>query len=71
MTCTLPDLTQNEFSKKDIIEILAATSPNEVQAVRMAAEKVLLENCGNKVYFRGLIEYSQRLPLRLLLLWHS
>ena len=58
MSKAFPDLTQKDFSKEDIIAILGATSDDEIEAVRVAAEKVLLKNCGNKVYFRGLVEFS-------------
>ncbi len=58
MSTTFPDLKQANFSKQDIIAILGATSDDKIEAVRSAAQNVLLENCGNKVYFRGLIEFS-------------
>jgi biotin synthase len=58
MTNTFPNLMQQDFSKKDITAMLGVTSDKIIEDVRFAAEKVLLENCGNKVYFRGLIEFS-------------
>ncbi len=58
MTDTFPDLTQQKFSKKDIVAMLGTTNNEVIEEVRSAAEKVLLDNCGNKVNFRGLIEFS-------------
>jgi len=58
MTETFPDLMQKDFSQEDIIAMLGATSDDEIEVIRSAAEKVLLENCGNEVYTRGLIEAS-------------
>jgi len=58
MTDAFPDLTQQDFSKEDIVAILGATNSEVIEYARSAAEKVLLENCGNKVNFRGLIEFS-------------
>jgi biotin synthase len=43
---------------QDLVTILSAKMPAEVEAVRMAAEQVLLENCGEGVYLRGLVEAS-------------
>lgn len=58
MTNTFPDLTQQNFSKKDIVAMLGATNAEAIENIRSAAEKTLLDNCGNKVNFRGLIEFS-------------
>jgi len=58
MTDNFPDLTQQNFSKEEIISLLGTTNTKEMEIVRSAAEKMLLKNCGNNVYFRGLIEFS-------------
>lgn len=54
-----PDLlTKKDFNRDDIVAILSAVDKNDIEIIRQAAEKVLLENCGNGVYLRGLIEVS-------------
>ncbi|MDD3182196.1 MAG: [FeFe] hydrogenase H-cluster radical SAM maturase HydE [Alphaproteobacteria bacterium] len=54
----LPDLSQSVFSHEEIVALLSVVDPQDVEAVRAAAEKVLLKECGNGVYLRGLIEAS-------------
>lgn len=46
------------FSHDEMVRVLGATNPDDIEAIRQAAERVLLEHCGPKVYYRGLIEYS-------------
>ncbi len=43
--------------------ILTTTDVEEVDVIRAAAEKTLLENCGDTVRLRGLIEFSNRCVL--------
>jgi biotin synthase len=40
--------------------IVAASDPAEIEAIRAAAERVLLENRGDVVHRRGLVEFSNR-----------
>ena len=40
--------------------ILAAQAADEVEVIRRAAERTLLEHCGDTVRLRGLIEFSNR-----------
>jgi biotin synthase len=47
-----------KLGRTDLVKILGATEPAEIEAVRGAAERVLLENCGDNVYLRGLVEAS-------------
>lgn len=47
-----------ELDRSDLIKLLSATTPEEVEAVRAEAERVLLAHCGNGVYLRGLVEAS-------------
>lgn len=42
----------------EIIQLLSLESPDEIEQLRSSAEKVLLNLRGDKVYFRGLIEFS-------------
>lgn len=46
------------LDRADLIKLLAAKEEDEIEAVRAAAERVLLENCGKDVYLRGLVEAS-------------
>jgi len=53
-------LSQSTFSRTDIVRLLSATDPDEVEAIRRTACEVLERTCGIKVYYRGLIEFSNR-----------
>ncbi|WP_084637376.1 [FeFe] hydrogenase H-cluster radical SAM maturase HydE [Paludibacterium yongneupense] len=44
--------------KQDLVAILAATDPADIERIRAAAESTLLEHCGPTVRLRGLIEFS-------------
>jgi len=55
---SLPDLNKKDFTHADIVAILTATKKEDIDVIQSAAEKVLLENCGNEVRLRGLIEVS-------------
>jgi biotin synthase len=50
-------LEQNEFSKADLLELLSSEGENRQQLFQRARE-VKLGSVGNKVYFRGLVEFS-------------
>ncbi len=58
---------QGIFSKtpdKDtLVQFLKTQDPDIVEAVRAAAEETLLKYCGNNVYYRGLIEFSNSCAL--------
>jgi len=43
--------------------ILSTTDPDEVEAIRSAAERMLLHHCGDTVRLRGLVEFSNRCVL--------
>lgn len=58
MTKPLPDLSQTAFTHQEIVQILSVTEPDQIESVRAAAEEVLLKECGDAVYMRGLIEAS-------------
>jgi len=51
-------LQKKDFDEADIVTLLAATHPNDVEAVRRRAESELLKHCGRNVHFRGLVEFS-------------
>lgn len=44
--------------RHEIIQLLSLETPEEIERLRSSAEKVLLKLRGDKVYFRGLIEFS-------------
>ena len=48
----------SDLGRADLIRILSTTDPRELETVRRQAEATLLRSCGNKVYYRGLIEFS-------------
>jgi biotin synthase len=54
------DLKNKNLIKDDIVRILTIKDPDELEAIRKSAEETLLEYCGNKVYYRGLIEFSNQ-----------
>ncbi|MFA6572429.1 MAG: [FeFe] hydrogenase H-cluster radical SAM maturase HydE [Bacteroidota bacterium] len=51
-------LFKKELERQDIIELLGASSKEEYELIREAAFNVMKANCGEKVYLRGLIEFS-------------
>ncbi len=48
----------NTPSRDILAGFLRETDPEIIEAVRQAAEETVLEYCGNKVYYRGLVEFS-------------
>lgn len=53
-------LQQPSFSKPDLVALLCAQDPAEVELIRSRAEAILLAECGPMVHLRGLIEFSNR-----------
>lgn len=51
-------LSKDSLDKSDIIAILSATDRGELHAIRDRASEVLKQHCGDEVYFRGLVEFS-------------
>jgi biotin synthase len=51
-------LNKPEFSIDDIVYLLSLSDKNEIEELRKKAYSVMLENCGDKVYMRGLVEFS-------------
>jgi len=58
MTRISDTLKKKEFSKEDIITLLSLSSEADIQALYVEASAVKAEHVGRKVYYRGLIEYS-------------
>jgi biotin synthase len=46
------------INKNDLAAILSITDGKKLESLRQMAEQTLLRHCGNKVYYRGLIEFS-------------
>ena len=51
-------LNKDEFSKDDIISLLEINDRNEVQSIYQKADEIRKKYCGNEVYLRGIIEFS-------------
>jgi biotin synthase len=49
---------QKDLSRQDLVKLLSASTPEQIEAVRAEAERVLLANCGDGVFLRGLVEAS-------------
>jgi biotin synthase len=59
MTSTIASILQKDFLERgDIIALLGAGDPADIELIRSTAEKVLLDKCGPAVFYRGLIEFS-------------
>ena len=51
-------LQKDNLARDDIITLLNVSDLADMELIRLAAEKILLDKCGNKVFYRGLIEFS-------------
>ena len=51
-------LSKSAFTKEDIIRLLSVTNKEEIEAIRTKAYDVMKQHCGEEVYLRGLIEFS-------------
>lgn len=51
-------LNKKELTKDEIVFLLSLEKKDEIEVLRACAEEVLLSLRGNKVYFRGLVEFS-------------
>jgi iron-only hydrogenase maturation rSAM protein HydE len=49
---------QKDLGRQDLVKLLSASTPEQIEAVRAEAERVLLANCGDGVFLRGLVEAS-------------
>jgi biotin synthase len=54
----MAEIKNKNLTKDDIIKILTSQDPEAIETIRKSAEETLLKHCGNKVYYRGLIEFS-------------
>jgi len=46
------------ISRSELISLLSCNDPNEIELIRKKAESILFGVCGQTVYYRGLIEFS-------------
>ncbi|MBP8927120.1 MAG: hypothetical protein KBG75_14760, partial [Pseudomonadales bacterium] len=53
-------LSEQAPDRATLHRILAATETDELEVIRAAAERTLLQHCGDTVRLRGLIEFSNR-----------
>jgi biotin synthase len=53
-------LQKTTFTRQDLAFLLSATGPEVQEAIRQAAHRVLLDNCGTAVWLRGLVEFSNQ-----------
>ena len=51
-------LNKDEYTKDDIVRLLCLEKPEEIEALRAKAYETMLQYVGDKVYLRGLIEFS-------------
>jgi len=51
-------LKKDAFDKEDIIALLSASEASDITLIRKKAFSTLKKYCGEKVYYRGLIEFS-------------
>jgi biotin synthase len=53
-------LQKETLGRDDVVTLLGAADHGDVELIRAAAERTLLKECGPAVYYRGLIEFSNR-----------
>jgi biotin synthase len=51
-------LLKEELTRQDIIDLLSSKKSEDIELLRTTAEKMLLQQRGSEVYFRGLVEFS-------------
>jgi biotin synthase len=51
-------LLQDHFSHEDLVRLLALSAPTDVARLRIRANEVLAAHLGTRVYYRGIIEFS-------------
>ena len=54
----LPLLAQDSFTADNIVQLLSLSDPADIELLRSRAHELVLKHCGSRVYFRGLIEFS-------------
>jgi biotin synthase len=61
MNSNIPEIIKKvSFDKNDIMSLLSASTPCEIEIVRKRANEILVRECGPDVYCRGLVEFSNQ-----------
>jgi biotin synthase len=56
-------LNRTNWTSGELVELLGLIHPEDVEQLRARAEAVTLERLGHQVYYRGLVEFSNRCAL--------
>ncbi len=56
----------NLHQEEDLAALLSLTDPEQIEQLRQRAEAMTLQQVGHRVYFRGLLEFSNRCALNCL-----
>ncbi|MFC1652286.1 [FeFe] hydrogenase H-cluster radical SAM maturase HydE [Planctomycetota bacterium] len=56
-------LDKGVFTRNEMVSLLGLTDPKDLERLRSRAETTLLEGLGKQVYYRGLVEFSNRCVL--------
>ena len=59
-------LRRGEYTRDDLVRLLAARDGDAAEAIRAAAEAVLLREVGDAVHYRGLVEFSNECAMNCL-----
>lgn len=51
-------LEKENLDKENMIRILSAKDKDDIELIRKKAYSIMKKNCGEKVYYRGLLEFS-------------
>ena len=51
-------VAKEKWTREDIISLLSLTDKEELKKLYEAAYKMKVDKVGNKVYFRGIVEFS-------------
>jgi biotin synthase len=53
-------IEKTAFDKTDIITLLSASAPGDIDKIKRRAHEILLQECGSAVHCRGLVEFSNQ-----------
>lgn len=59
-------IQRDSYTRDDILRLLGAKRPDTAEAIRAAAESVLLREVGDLVHYRGLVEFSNECAMNCL-----
>lgn len=58
MKVIAPILNSKELNKAQILRLLSSENPIEIEQLRQKASELTLQHCGETIYLRELIEFS-------------